>query len=439
MVDIARLSTSQTGFWDSLSDRLSWDSGVTSRVASVVEDILEAVRVRGDKALLGYSAQLDDLRAETVAELSVDKARLAQAHQSLGAEQRQALDGAADRIRRYHEHQVGESWSYTEPNGTRLGQQVTPLEHVGIYAPGGTAAYPSSVLMSAIPARVAGVDELVVVAPAPGGVISEWTLAAAHSAGVDRVFRLGGAHAIGALAFGTETVPAVDKIVGPGNAYVAEAKRRVFGRVGIDMVAGPSEVLVICDGQTEPEWVAMDLFAQAEHDEDARAMLVCPDEAYLDRVHAAMDRLLPELERASIIRASLAQRGALIHVQDLAEAVEVANFVAPEHLELSMTEPEQAAVGIRHAGAIFMGRHSAEVLGDYCAGPNHILPTSRTARFASPLGVYDFQKRTSVVNCTQTGGAELGRIAQIMARAEGLTAHARSAAHRLEGDGSDAS
>jgi histidinol dehydrogenase len=433
MVDIARLTSTQGAFWDELRQRLAWDDGATSRVASAVDDILEGVRGRGDEALLEYSARFDDLVVERVADLAVPAERLAEAHRGLGEESRRALDAAADRIRRYHEHQRDESWSYTEANGTRLGQQVTPLERAGIYVPGGRAAYPSSVLMNAIPARVAGVDELVMVAPAPGGELSEWVLAAAHSAGIDRFYRLGGAHAVGALAFGTETVPAVDKIVGPGNAYVAEAKRRVFGRVGIDMVAGPSEILIICDGETDPRWVAMDMFAQAEHDEDARAMLVCPDADYLARVESAMDELLPELERAEIVRESLARRGALINVRDLNEAVEVANYVAPEHLELSMTEPQATAGAIRHAGAIFMGRYAAEVLGDYCAGPNHVLPTSRTARFASPLGVYDFQKRTSIVDCSEAGGAELGRIAEVMALGEGLTAHARSAGHRVRG------
>lgn len=431
MVDIARFSTTQPDFWDGLRQRLAWDDGATNRVAAAVDEILEGVHQRGDAALLEYSQRFDDLSADRVADLAVSPDRLERAHRELGEDAREALDAAAARIRHYHEHQLGESWSYTEGNGTRLGQQVTPLERAGIYVPGGRAAYPSTVLMNAIPARVAGVDELVMVAPAPSGEISDWVLAAAHSAGIDRFYHLGGAHGIGALAFGTETIPAVDKIVGPGNAYVAEAKRRVFGRVGIDMVAGPSEILIICDGQTDPEWVAMDLFAQAEHDEDARAMLVCPDAQYLDRVQVAMDALLPEMERAEIIRASLAGRGALICVRDLTEAVDVANFVAPEHLELSMVEPERMVASIRHAGAIFMGHYSAEVLGDYCAGPNHVLPTSRTARFASPLGVYDFQKRTSIVQCSAAGGAELGRIAEVIARGEGLTAHARSAHHRV--------
>ena len=435
MATIARLSTTQGDFWDGLRQRLAWDDGATSRVASAVDEILEGVRTGGDEALRAYSERFDDLAVERVADLAVGPERLAQAHRGLGSEARHSLDTAADRIRRYHEHQREGSWSYTEANGTRLGQQVTPLERAGIYVPGGRAAYPSSVLMNAIPARVAGVDELVMVAPAPSGEISEWVLAAAHSAGIDRFYRLGGAHAVAALAFGTETIPAVDKIVGPGNAYVAEAKRRVFGRVGIDMVAGPSEILIICDGEADPRWVAMDMFAQAEHDEDARAMLACPDADYLARVESAMDELLPELERAEIVRASLARRGALIQVRDISEAVEVANFVAPEHLELSMAEPQATAGAIRHAGAIFMGHYSAEVLGDYCAGPNHVLPTSRTARFASPLGVYDFQKRTSIVDCSAAGGAELGRVAEVIARGEGLTAHARSAGHRVRAEG----
>lgn len=434
MLEISRLSTTQPDFWNGLRRLMDWDDGATARVEATVAKILAAVRERGDAALLEYSERFDRLKAVSVAELEVSAERRQAALAALPREDREALEAAAERIRRYHERQRAESWSYTEADGTMLGQQVTPLTRVGVYVPGGKAAYPSSVLMNALPARVAGVEEIVMVVPAPGGEINPLVLAAAAIAGVDRLFMLGGAHAVAALAYGTATVPAVDKIVGPGNAYVAEAKRRVFGRVGIDMVAGPSEILVICDGQTDPDWIAMDLFSQAEHDEDARAMLVCPEALFLDQVQAAMERLLPEMERSEIIRESLRGRGALICVRDLAEAVEVANFVASEHLELSVVEPERMLPSIRHAGAIFMGRHTAEALGDYCAGPNHVLPTSRTARFASPLGVYDFQKRTSLVHCSPAGAAALGRIASRLARGEGLTAHARSAEYRLKTD-----
>ncbi len=334
-------------------------------------------------------------------------------------------------MRAYHERQKMESWSYTEPDGTLLGQQVTPLDRVGLYVPGGKAAYPSSVLMNAIPAKVAGVGELIMVVPTPDGVVNELVLAAAHIAGVDRVFTIGGAQAVAALAWGTDTVPAVDKIVGPGNIYVATAKRMVFGTVGIDMIAGPSEILVVCDGDTDPRWIAMDLFSQAEHDEDAQAILVSPDAAFLDAVEAEIGRLLPEMSRRPIIETSLQARGALIRVEDLDQAMEVVNRVAPEHLELSVADPQAWLPRIRHAGAIFMGRYTAEALGDYCAGPNHVLPTSRTARFSSPLGVYDFQKRSSLIQCSAEGASVLGRVADVLARGEGLEAHARSAAFRI--------
>jgi histidinol dehydrogenase len=372
--------------------------------------------------------------ARRVAELEIPRAELDRALAGLPADVRAPLAEAADRIRRYHERQRAESWTYTEADGTVLGQKVTPLDRVGLYVPGGKAAYPSSVLMNAIPARVAGVGELVMVVPTPGGERSPLVLAAAGLAGVDRVFAIGGAQAVAALAYGTETVPAVDKIVGPGNAYVAAAKRRVFGAVGIDMVAGPSEILVICDGATDPDWIAMDLFSQAEHDEDAQAILVSPDAAFLDRVAASVDRQLGDMPRRDVIRASLAKRGALIHVRDLAEACDIANRVAPEHLELSVREPEKWLDRIRHAGAIFVGPYSSESLGDYCAGPNHVLPTSRTARFSSPLGVYDFQKRTSVINVSREGARTLGRIASALAHGEGLPAHARSAEYRIGSD-----
>lgn len=347
-------------------------------------------------------------------------------------EQRQALEVAAERLRSYHQHQKMESWSYTEADGTLLGQQVTPLDRVGLYVPGGKATYPSSVLMNAIPAHVAGVEDIIMVVPTPDGEVNELVLAAACIAGVTRVFTIGGAQAVAALAHGTETIPQVDKIVGPGNIYVATAKSMVFGRVGIDMIAGPSEILVVCDGNTDPDWIAMDLFSQAEHDEDAQSILVSPDGAFLDKVQASIDKLVVEMERQDIIRTSLSARGALIEVKDMAQAVEVANYIAPEHLELSVEDPQAMARQIRHAGAIFMGRYTAEALGDYCAGPNHVLPTSRTARFSSPLGVYDFQKRSSLIMCSAEGASELGKVASVLARGESLTAHARSAEYRIK-------
>lgn len=435
MLEITRLSTTQPDFDEGLRALTDWDDGATHRVEEAVAGILAAVRRNGDRALLEYSARFDRLQAASVAELEVSRERRRAALEGLDGEDRAALEEAAARVRAYHEHQREASWREEEADGTVLGQQVSALERVGVYVPGGKAAYPSSVLMNVIPAKVAGVDEVVMVAPAPDGEISPMVLAAAEVVGVDRLFLLGGAHAVAALAYGTETVPAVDKVVGPGNAYVAEAKRRVYGHVGIDMVAGPSEILIICDGQTDPEWIAMDLFSQAEHDEDARAILVCPEARYLDEVQSAMERLLPEMERSEIIRAALGRRGALICVRDLAEAAAVADAIAPEHLELSVVEPERMAATLRHAGAIFLGRHTAEALGDYCAGPSHVLPTSRTARFASPLGVHDFQKRTSLIHCSPAGAERLGRIAARLARSEGLTAHARSAEYRYGSGG----
>jgi histidinol dehydrogenase len=397
-----------------------------------VRDILRDVRIGGDAALLDYTLRFDRLHAKSVTELEIPAARLQQALRNLPASQRTALETAAARIRAYHINQKSESWSYTESDGAKLGQQITALDRVGLYVPGGKAAYPSSVLMNAIPAKVAGVAELVMTVPTPDGVVNEMVLAAAAIAGVDRVFTLGGAQAVAALAYGTETVPRVDKIVGPGNIYVATAKRMVFGTVGIDMIAGPSEILVVCDGLTDPDWIAMDLFSQAEHDEDAQAILVSPDSRFLDRVHASIERLLPGMERAEVIRASLARRGALIAVRDLEEAVDVVNFVAPEHLELSVAEPEPLAARVKHAGAIFLGRYTSEAIGDYCAGPNHVLPTSRTARFSSPLGVYDFQKRSSIIYCSPQSASELGKVAMALAQGEGLTAHARSAEYRIK-------
>jgi histidinol dehydrogenase len=435
MIDIPRLSSEQPDFWERLRTLTAWDHSAEAGVEGAVRDILAAVKERGDAALLEFSSRFDALQATSVADLEVPRARLEEAFASIPAGQREALETAAARIRAYAEHQKQTSWEFTEADGTVLGQRITPLDRVGVYVPGGKAAYPSSVLMNAIPAKVAGVPEVIMVVPTPRGDVNPLVFAAAQVAGVDRVFTLGGAHAVAALAYGTESVPAVDKIVGPGNAYVAAAKRMVFGVVGIDMVAGPSEILIICDGHTDPDWIAMDLFSQAEHDEQASALLVCPDAAYLERVQEAVERLLPQMERAEIVRASLQSRGALIRVRDLQQAAEVANLLAPEHLELSVAEPRELLGHIRHAGAIFLGRHTAEAVGDYCAGPNHVLPTSATARFASPLGVYDFQKRSSLIDCSPAGAATLGRVAGVLARGEGLTAHARSAEYRVKDPG----
>ena len=424
---IARLDTRDADFDAELEQLLAWEAVADDAVERATADILDAVRIDGDRALLDYSRRFDGATAASVAELEIPLARLEAAHRAIDAADREALELAAARIRAYAERQKLESWQYTEADGTLLGQQITPLDSAGLYVPGGKAAYPSSVLMNAIPAVVAGVGELIMVVPAPGGELNELVLAAAHIAGINRVFGIGGAQAVAALAYGTQTVPAVDKIVGPGNIYVATAKRMVFGRVGIDMVAGPSEILVVCDGKTEPDWIVMDLFSQAEHDEDAQAILLSQDGEFLDRVQQSIGRLLGEMPRREIIDKSLSARGALIQVRDLAEAVELANVIAPEHLELSVDNAAELASSIRHAGAIFLGRYTAEALGDYCAGPNHVLPTSRSARFSSPLGVYDFQKRSSLIGCSATGAAVLGRIASRLARGEGLVAHARSA------------
>jgi histidinol dehydrogenase len=399
------------------------DAGVEKTVREIIEDI----RVRGDAALLEYTRRFDCLHAADAAALRVEDARLSAAFDALDAAQRDALEFAAERIRAYHQRQRQDSWSYREPDGTLLGQQITALDRVGVYVPGGKAAYPSSVLMNVIPARVAGVGEVIMTVPARDGELNELVLAAAHIAGVDTVFSAGGAQAVAALALGTDTVPAVDKIVGPGNAYVAEAKRQLFGFVGIDMVAGPSEILVLCDAGAPAEWIAMDLFAQAEHDEQARAILLCPDAAFIDAVEAAIQQLLPGMERREIIAEALRCRGALIQVRDLDEGIALSNRIAPEHLELSVDEPEHLLPRIRHAGAVFLGHHTPEALGDYCAGPNHVLPTAGSARFSSPLGVYDFQKRTSLIGCSPSGAARLAPAAATLARGEGLTAHARSA------------
>lgn len=432
-LQIARLDTAAGDFPRQLERLLAFSDATDAAVQTAVQDILAAVRSRGDAAVLEYTARFDRLQAASMAELELAPSRLTQALQALPPSLARALQEAAERIRRYHERQLAESWTYTEADGTLLGQQVTPLDRVGLYVPGGKAAYPSSVLMNAIPAKVAGVRELIMVVPTPDGVQNDVVLAAASIAGVDRVFTIGGAQAVAALAYGTETIPQVDKIVGPGNAYVAEAKRRVFGIVGIDMIAGPSEILVICDGRTPPDWIAMDLFSQAEHDELAQAILVSPDAAFLDAVEASINRLLPTLPRHAVIAQSLKGRGGFIRCRDLQEAADIANRIAPEHLELSVEEPEALLPHIRHAGAIFLGRHTCEALGDYCAGPNHVLPTARTARFSSPLGVYDFQKRSSLIKVSPAGARTLGGLAAALAYGEGLQAHARSAELRLEG------
>lgn len=437
MLEILRLRTTDPDFGPRLERLTAWESVGDQAVTTAVQAIIAEVRTRGDAALLEYTRRLDRHAVAEAAELEIPAARLQQALAAIPPEQRAALETAAARIRAYAERQVLESWQWTEADGTVLGQRVTPLDRVGLYVPGGKAAYPSSVLMNAIPAKVAGVTELMMVTPTPDGALNELVLAAAAVAGVDRAFAIGGAQAIAALAYGTGMVPRVDKIVGPGNAYVAAAKRQVFGQVGIDMIAGPSEILVVCDGGTDPDWIAMDLFSQAEHDEDAQPILLSPDAAFLEQVAASITRLLPTLERQSIITASLTRRAALIETRDLAEAAEIVNLIAPEHLELSVAEPEQWLPLIRHAGAIFLGRYTAEAVGDYCAGPNHVLPTSRTARFSSPLGVYDFQKRTSIIQCSPQGAAMLGRTAAILARGEGLTAHARSAEYRIASSTSD--
>ncbi len=432
MVDITRLDSSNDDFWPALEKLLAWEGVSDEQVNNTVREILAKVKANGDAAVLEYTNRFDRMSAGSMAELMIPQERLAVALEAIPAEQREALELSAERVRSYHEHQKQESWSYTEADGTLLGQQVTPLERAGLYVPGGKAAYPSSVLMNAIPAKVAGVVELIMVVPTPDGEVNELVLAAAAVAGVDKVFAIGGAQAVAALAYGTESVPQVDKIVGPGNIYVATAKGMVFGTVGIDMIAGPSEILVVCDGKTDPDWIAMDLFSQAEHDEDAQSILVSPDGAFLDKVAESISKLLPTMERKEIITTSMKDRGALIQVKSMDQAVEVANYIAPEHLELSVEDPLSMAPQIKHAGAIFMGRYTAEALGDYCAGPNHVLPTSRTARFSSPLGVYDFQKRSSLIMCSADGASELGKTASCLARGEGLTAHARSAEYRIK-------
>ena len=430
----ARLSTADAAFEADFRARLHWSAETDAEVEHVVAKIVDDVRQRGDAAVLEYSNRFDGMNATSVGALELSQAQLKSAFHALPETQRNALQSAARRVRSYHEAQKkanGESWSYRDEDGTLLGQKVTPLDRVGIYVPGGKAAYPSSVLMNAIPAHVAGVGEIIMVVPTPRGEKNALVLAAAHIAGVSRAFTVGGAQAVAALAYGTSTIPAVDKITGPGNAYVASAKRRMFGTVGIDMIAGPSEILVLADGSTPPDWVAMDLFSQAEHDELAQSILLCPDAAYIDRVQAEIERLLPQMPRASIIARSLNGRGALIHTRSMEEACEISNRIAPEHLEVASSEPHRWEPFLRHAGAIFLGAFTSESLGDYCAGPNHVLPTSGTARFSSPLGVYDFQKRSSVIEVSEAGAQTLGAIAAELAYGEGLQAHARAAEMRL--------
>jgi histidinol dehydrogenase len=435
-IKVKRLNSLDLGFKDTLLASLSLPMADDEAIDAAVLKILTAVKAQGDEAILVFTKQFDRLNASSVSELEISRKDLEQAYQTLPPEQKNALDIAAQRVRAYHEKQKIEagchSWEYEEADGTRLGQKVTALDRVGIYVPGGKAAYPSSVLMNAIPAKVAGVKEVVMVVPTPEGERNRLVLAAAYLAGVDRVFTIGGAQAVAALAFGTQTIPSVDKIVGPGNAYVAAAKRRVFGIVGIDMIAGPSEILVLCDGSSNPDWVAMDLFSQAEHDEQAQSILLCPDAAFIEQVQVSINKLLPEMSRMKVIEVSLTNRALLIQVKDMNEACEIANAIAAEHLEICAVEPRQWAEKIRHAGAIFMGNYTSESLGDYCAGPNHVLPTARTARFSSPLGVYDFIKRSSMIEVSEAGAQTLGAVASTLAHGEGLQAHARAAEMRLK-------
>ena len=432
MIDIKRLATSDNDFDEALNKLTAWEGVSDVEVNQRVHDIVHAVRANGDHALIEYTNRFDRLELKDSSELEVPKEELVAALAGLSDKERTALETAAQRVRSYHEKQLQTSWDYTEADGTVLGQKVTPMDKVGLYVPGGKASYPSSVLMNAMPAKVAGVKELVMVVPTPDGDVNPLVLAAAEVAGVDRVFRVGGAQAVAAMAYGTESVPRVDKIVGPGNIYVATAKRMVFGAVGIDMIAGPSEILVVCDGKTDPDWIAMDLFSQAEHDEDAQSILIATSEDYLNQVQESIEKLLPTMERQEIIRTSLVDRGAFISVNDMDDACDVVNKIAPEHLELSVDDPEALLPKIRHAGAIFMGRYTAEALGDYCAGPNHVLPTSGTARFSSPLGVYDFQKKSSIIHFSADGASEMGKVASVLARGESLTAHARSAEYRIK-------
>ena len=429
---IRKLSSKSKNFDSELSSLLSFDNDSNDEIYEVVKKIISDVQTRGDQALISLTAKLDSLDVSSMAELTISKERLKKSFDNLSNDQKNALKTAADRIKSYHQKQISKTWTYTENDGTVLGQKITPLDRVGLYVPGGKAAYPSSVLMNSIPARVAGVEELIMVVPTPNGICNDLVLAAAYIAEVDSVFTIGGAQAIAALAYGTGSIPKVDKIVGPGNIYVATAKRQVFGSVGIDMIAGPSEILVICDGSTDPDWIAMDLFSQAEHDEDAQSILLCPDRDFINQVENSIKKLLPTMKRVNIISKALKNRGALILTKDINEAIEISNRIAPEHLELSVEEPESLLDDIKHAGAIFMGKFSSEALGDYCAGPNHVLPTAGTSRFSSPLGVYDFQKKSSIIMASPEGANTLGQIAATIADGESLEAHARSALFRTK-------
>lgn len=429
---IRKLSSKSKNFDSELSSLLSFDNASNDEIYEVVKKIISDVQTRGDQALISLTAKLDSLDVSSMAELTISKERLKKSFDNLSNDQKNALKTAADRIKSYHQKQISKTWTYTENDGTVLGQKITPLDRVGLYVPGGKAAYPSSVLMNSIPARVAGVEELIMVVPTPNGICNDLVLAAAYIAEVDSVFTIGGAQAIAALAYGTGSIPKVDKIVGPGNIYVATAKRQVFGSVGIDMIAGPSEILVICDGSTDPDWIAMDLFSQAEHDEDAQSILLCPDKDFISQVENSIKKLLPTMKRVNIISKALKNRGALILTKDINEAIEISNRIAPEHLELSVEEPESLLDDIKHAGAIFMGKFSSEALGDYCAGPNHVLPTAGTSRFSSPLGVYDFQKKSSIIMASPEGANTLGQIAATIADGESLEAHARSALFRTK-------
>ena len=431
---INKLSSEDPNFDAQLNSLTSWDNSSNQEINDSVKKIIDDVIQNGDKSVLDYTQKFDSVDATSLSDLVISKERLKESFDNLDEEQKKALSTAADRIKSYHQKQIQESWSYTEEDGTVLGQKVIPIERTGLYVPGGEAAYPSSVLMNAIPAKVAGVEELVMVVPTPNGLVNELVLAAAYLAEVDLVFTIGGAQAIAALAYGTETIPKVDKIVGPGNIYVATAKRQVFGQVGIDMIAGPSEILIICDGKTNPDWIAMDLFSQSEHDEDAQAILLCPDQDFLSQVEQSINKLLPSMDRRDIIRTSLMNRGALILTKDINEAIQISNEIAPEHLELSVANPESIVDKIKHAGSIFMGKYSSEALGDYCAGTNHVLPTSSTARFSSPLGVYDFTKRSSIIMASKEGANKLGKTASTLAFGEGLQAHALSALYRTDKD-----
>ena len=429
---ISILSSKNEDFDTQLSSLISWEASSNEEINNSVRRIIEEVKNNGDSSVLSFTSEFDLLNAKSISELVISKESLQKSYNNLNQKQKDALCIAAERIKSYHQMQKQESWNYTDDDGTLLGQKVSPLDRVGLYVPGGKAAYPSSVLMNSIPAKVAGVNELIMVVPTPKGVVNELVLAAAHIAEVDMVITIGGAQAIAALAYGTETIPKVDKIVGPGNIYVATAKKQVFGQVGIDMIAGPSEILIICDGSTDPDWIAMDLFSQAEHDEEAQSILLCPNADFIKDVEKSIQKLLPTMERENIIRTALKNRGALILTKDIDEAIEISNKIAPEHLELSVENPESILDDIKHAGAIFMGKYSSEALGDYCAGPNHVLPTSSTARFSSPLGVYDFQKRSSIIMASKEGAIKLGHTAAALAYGEGLQAHAKSALYRTD-------